>query len=175
MRVASGQKIPELDVNMEEDGGEAGSSKGGMLSPNSEAGESDAGNTANVASPTDAPDVADRAAAMLEGLTGGSGGGDSSLNVRRRRESADNERERRRRRRQQASSTKTEDGALTSPPPIREEGEGEEEDAIRTSVISRDGTDSGNAGLGTPVTIVSPPSPEQKRAERELPTPPPEA
>ncbi|KAF2183862.1 hypothetical protein K469DRAFT_581319 [Zopfia rhizophila CBS 207.26] len=168
VRVASGQKIPELGVNMDEDDTGEGASKGGMLSPKSETGESDASNT--LTSPTET-DVADRAAAMLEGLQGGDVGAPDRLSVRRRRENADNERERRRRRRQQATSNKSTDDGLTSPP-IKEEGEEDEEDK-RASIISGDGSES--VGVTTPVTIVSPPSPEQKRAERELPTPPPES
>lgn len=169
VRVASGQKIPELGVNMEEEGdAEAGSSKG-ILSPTSETAESEG--SAAISSPTDAPDVADRAAAMLEGLQTGGLNKDGSLNVRRRRESADSERERRRRRRQQASSRTTDDGALMSPSTIPEEGgEDEEEGDKRASIGSAEGTES--TGVTTPVTVVHPPSPEQSRT---LPTPPPES
>jgi cytokinesis protein len=105
---------------------------------------------------------------MLEGLTGGKDGG---LNVRRRRESADSERERRRRRRQQASSAKSDEGGMLSPTneTIVEEEEGSDK---RASVGSMG---EGSQGLNTPVTIVSPPSPEQSRGDRELPTPPPDA
>lgn len=168
VRVASGQKIPELGVNMDEDGEEGAAGKG-MLSPKSEGGESESSAAGTVSSPTDTPDVADRAAAMLQGLNK-----DGSLNVRRRRESADNERERRRRRRQQASSRTTEDGALMSPSTIPEE---EDEQGKRNSVASGDGAADGSdsQGITTPVTVVHPPSPEQKRSDRELPTPPPEA
>lgn len=172
MRVASGQKIPELDVNMEGEEGQAGE-KRGMLSPKSEAGESEVSSNA-ITSPTDTGDVADRAAAMLEGLQGSSGlNKDGSLSVRRRRESADSEREQRRRRRQQArSSEKTEDGALLSPPPPstipEEDDDGDGNSERRGSVVSADND------VTTPVTIVHPPSPEQKRSDRELPTPPPE-
>ncbi|KAF2790124.1 FH2-domain-containing protein [Melanomma pulvis-pyrius CBS 109.77] len=172
VRVASGQKIPELGVNMEEEGAEGDDAAGGkgMLSPQSETAESEASNA--VTSPTDTPDVADRAAAMLEGLQGGGLNKDGSLSVRRRRESADTERERRRRRRQQASSAKSEDGGLMSPT-IREEGEegepGGAAEERRGSVFSADG-----AAPPTPTTVVHPPSPEQKRKDRELPTPPPE-
>jgi cytokinesis protein len=175
VRVASGQKIPELGVNMEDEEGSVDGGKG-ILSPTSEGGESV--ESAAITSPTDATgsDVADRAAAMLEGLQGGPSAlnKDGSLNVRRRRENADNERERRRRRRQQAStasSARSEDGALMSPTTIAEE-DGEE--AARTgSVVSGDGTDD---GPGTPITIVHPPSPESKRDEgKRLPTPPPES
>jgi len=95
---------------------------------------------------------------------------DGSLSVRRRRESADTERERRRRRRQQASSAKSDDGGIMSPTTIKEEGEEGEE--RRGSVFSADGTN--EAAPNTPTTVVHPPSPEQKRTDRELPTPPPE-
>ncbi|KAF2471215.1 actin-binding FH2 [Lindgomyces ingoldianus] len=185
VRVASGQKIPELDVNMEDgEGGEggagvgtgagAGTGKEGMLSPMSEKGFESEGSNA-ITSPIDTtPDVADRAAAMLEGLQTNKDGSSGSLSVRRRRESADSERERRRRRRAAQSSAKSEDGGLMSPPPILEEGEEDGEgERRRLSIVSGDGTDgTGTGGMSTPITVVSPPSPEQER--RRLPTPPPE-
>ncbi|KAF2280547.1 uncharacterized protein EI97DRAFT_125457 [Westerdykella ornata] len=140
VRVASGQKIPELGVNMgdEEDGGKgsaAGAGAGGtsssggttaangLLSP----GASDAGDVGGEGAGAAAGDVADRAAAMLEGLNKEGG-----LSVRRRRESADTERER---------EEKEED----------KDGEGEEK---------KEDTQ----GL-TPVTVVSPPSPPQEDGE----------
>jgi cytokinesis protein len=97
---------------------------------------------------------------MLEGLqSGASLNKDGSLSVRRRRESADTERQRRRNRRNQATSTaKSEEGGLMSPNTIPEEVEGD------VSLL--------DDGPSTPVTVVHPPSPEQKG--RELPTPPPE-
>ena len=171
VRIASGQKIPEIGVNMEDEEGSGDGGKG-ILSPTSEGGESV--ESATITSPTDATgsDVADRAAAMLEGLQGGPSAlnKDGSLSVRRRRENADSERERRRRRRQQ-TSTRNEDGSLMSPSIIPEE-EGEE--AVRRgSVVSQDGTDE---APGTPITVVHPPSPEAKRDEgKRLPTPPPES
>lgn len=171
VRVASGQQIPELGVNMEEEGAEEGegAEKGkGMLSPASETSESVDNNI--VTTSIDTPDVADRAAAMLEGLQTGGLNKDGSLSVRRRRESADTERERRRRRRQQASSAKTEDGVMMSPT-IPEEGE-----ERRGSVFSADGTEEATQP-GTPVIGVMPPSPEGKGGEKErddLPSPPPE-
>ncbi|KAJ4289634.1 hypothetical protein N0V90_010963 [Kalmusia sp. IMI 367209] len=171
VRVASGQQMPEIGVNMEEE--EESDAGKGMLSPTSEGGEST--QSASVVSPTETAgaDVADRAAAMLEGLQGGSSiSKDGSLVIRRRRENADSERERRRRRRQQAStasSVRSEDAGLMSPTTIPEEGE----DPIRRgSVVSGDGSEDGPP---TPITIVSPPSPEQKRDDRKLPTPPPES
>ncbi|KAF2002497.1 hypothetical protein P154DRAFT_533056 [Amniculicola lignicola CBS 123094] len=170
VRVASGQKIPELGINVEEEGDEEGAegTGKGMISPNSDTNESEASRVDAIASPTGSgpADVADRAAAVLEGLQGASK--DGGLTVRRRRESADSERERRRRRRQQASSQRTDDGALMSPSSvIQEEGEEEGDGTKRSSLGSGDGSQ-------TPVTIVSPPSPEQRKGDRDLPTPPPE-
>jgi cytokinesis protein len=173
VRVASGQEIPEVGVNVEEGGaeeGEGGKEVEGVLSPTSEAAESEAGSVTATAAATagSEADIADRAAAMLEGLQSGSGlNKDGSLSVRRRRESADTERQRRRNRRQQASSARSDDGGLMSPSTIQEEGEGQADGAGDEggSVMSGD-------GQGTPTTVVHPPSPEQKG--RELPTPPPE-
>jgi cytokinesis protein len=159
---------------MEEEGVEEGegADKGkGILSPTSETNESVDSNI--VTSSTDTPDVADRAAAMLEGLQTGGLNKDGSLSVRRRRESADTERERRRRRRQQASSAKSEEGGLMSPT-IPEEGE-----ERRGSVFSADGVEEPQPG--TPIIGVMPPSPEGGKRDREgegeredLPSPPPE-
>jgi cytokinesis protein len=187
VRVASGQKMPEIGVNVEEGGepSQEADDKSKLLSPASETAESEAsssaGGIAAVASEAAEADIADRAAAMLEGLqSGASINKDGSLSVRRRRESADTERQRRRNRRQQAASTKGEDGGLLSPTAIPEEG-------------SADAGASASAGAGsngtaasaeeaepeavenqptTPVTVVHPPSPELKA--RDLPTPPPE-
>lgn len=178
VRVASGQKIPELGVNMgDEDGA---SEKGtdvkntGLLSPASEA-DSESSNLAARSSDAAAtgrttPDVADRAAAMLEGLNK-----DGGLNVRRRRESADSERERRRRRRAQASSQRSEDGSLLSPtaPTIPEgDEEGEERRGSVASIMEAKEED-GEEEVKSPVTtVVSPPSPP--RSERDgdsTPTP----
>lgn len=178
VRVASGQKIPELGVNVDENNPDAAaSSKGGVLSPKSDTADSTDGTT-SITSPTDGPgsDVADRAAAMLEGLQGGLPAGtnkDGSLAVRRRRENADSERERRRRRRQQASSAAGGGSGEAAGGSIAEEGG---EDALRSgSIVSGDGTDE----PATPITVVHPPSPEQKRERGEgagpaMLTPPPE-
>lgn len=174
VRVASGQKMPEIGVNMEAEEEEESDAGRNMLSPTSEAGESV--QSVSVTSPTEPSsggDVADRAAAMLEGLQGGSSvSKDGSLVIRRRRENADNERERRRRKRQQAStasSVRSDDAGGLMSPTIPEEGG---EAMRRGSVVSGDGSEDGPT---TPITIVSPPSPEQKRDGRKLPTPPPES
>ena len=164
---------------MEPEESDAASDAGkGLLSPTSEASETS--QPLSVTSPTDAAapggDVADRAAAMLEGLQGGSAvAKDGSLVIRRRRENADSERERRRRRRQQAStasSVRSDDAGGLMSPTIQEEG-GEDPMALRRgSVVSGDGDEDAPS---TPITIVSPPSPEQKgEGGRRLPTPPPE-
>ncbi|OAL55271.1 FH2-domain-containing protein, partial [Pyrenochaeta sp. DS3sAY3a] len=187
VRVASGQQIPELGINVEDgeagdahddDDGADGKAKT-LLSPTSETAESEASAAgASLASPTDT-DVADRAAAMLEGLTK-----DGSLSVRRRRESADTERQRRRNRRNQAGSSRaTDEGGLMSPTTIPEEFLDGESAGGGGGGGGRSGSVGGGAGVGvedgelgrgpgTPVTIVHPPSPEAKG--RELPTPPPE-
>jgi cytokinesis protein len=156
VRVASGQKIPELGINVEDEGSGA---EGAVANDDGKTGEtaSDAAIEVDAASPQSAADVdiADRAAAMLEGLQGGAAlNKDGSLSVRRRRESADTERQRRRNRRQQASSKADGDEGLMSP---REEDEVE--------------------GEGMEV-VISPPSPERQtqddREEGGLATPPPE-
>jgi cytokinesis protein len=167
VRVASGQKIPEIGVNMENggEGAEGEDEKSKLLSPMSETADSEASSTAGPAAGTASTaeaDIADRAAAMLEGLqSGASLNKDGSLSVRRRRESADTERQRRRNRRNQATSAKSEDGGILSPTTIPEEGD---------SIAEQEGEETRDPT--TPVTVVHPPSPEQKG--RDLPTPPPE-
>jgi cytokinesis protein len=169
VRVASGQKIPELGINVEDEaakdseGNEDGKN---ILSPMSDVTDTDAAVAAAATTSADA-DIADRAAAMLEGLQGGSSlNKDGSLSVRRRRESADTERQRRRNRRQQANSSKTDDeGGILSPNTIPEEGGGDES-LIATTMDG--GEDEEKVGK----VVISPPSPEQKG--RDLPTPPPE-
>jgi cytokinesis protein len=151
VRVASGQKIPELGINVEEEG--SGAEGGGEDGKNIVFPTSEAAADSDAAAPTATEvDIADRAAAMLEGLQGGSSlNKDGSLSVRRRRESADTERQRRRNRRQQASS-KAEDEGLLSPKEEEEEGD--------------------DVGLGK--VVISPPSPDGKEREGGLVTPPPE-
>lgn len=187
VRVASGQKMPEIGVNVEDDKEKSQETdeKSKLLSPTSDTAESEAsssGSIAAIASDAAEADIADRAAAMLEGLqSGASINKDGSLSVRRRRESADTERQRRRNRRQQAATAKTEDGLL-SPSAIPEEGGGGG-DAGAGSSASIDGVTSASIEDSaadvdaenpptTPVTVVHPPSPELKG--RDLPTPPPE-
>ena len=179
VRVASGQKMPEIGVNVE-DGGEAAEGddeRNKLLSPMSETADSEsssiAASTAGAPSTAEA-DIADRAAAMLEGLQSGAGlNKDGSLSVRRRRESADTERQRRRNRRNQASSVKGEDGGPMSPAIPEEGGAGGDEDGdtiVEGTSMVEEGEEARDPQ--TPVTVVHPPSPEQK--SRDLPTPPPE-
>lgn len=191
VRVASGQQIPEIGVNMEDEGsvggeeGEDSAEKAKLLSPTSDTNESEASVGANLVSPTiPGADVADRAAAMLEGLQRPDAmNKDGSLSVRRRRESADSERERRRRRRQQATSKASEDGGLMSPSIPEERELDGASDAGGSIAGDRPGTRDGQADdrpvtrgsdemPTTPTTVVVPPSPEQKG--RDLPTPPPD-
>jgi cytokinesis protein len=166
VRVASGQKIPELGINVEDEAAkdsEGNEDTKNILSPTSDVTDTDAPAIATTSADAD---IADRAAAMLEGLQGGSSlNKDGSLSVRRRRESADTERQRRRNRRQQASSAKTDDeGGIMSPNTIPEEGGGD--DSAMTNTVEGDEEEE----MGK--VVISPPSPEQKG--RELPTPPPE-
>ncbi len=166
-RVASGQKIPELGINVEDEegggdengGGGPGAKARGMLSPNSETGDSETSASGTITGATagnssDA-DVADRAAALLEDMQGGGG----ISNPKIRKSAADNERRSRRMRRNQTSSNKTEDAPQGQEPIAEEGGDGDE------AMLDR--------GPDTPITVVHPPSPERK-GSRELPTPPPE-
>lgn len=109
VRVASGQKIPDLNEIPEVEAGfqnvestidEEGSVVSpGLSSPREREGEDD---------------VADRAAAMLQGMRGGDGADDADPEKREslrkaRRQTAEEERRLRRRRREKASSSQTED------------------------------------------------------------------
>ncbi|CAI6333607.1 unnamed protein product [Periconia digitata] len=193
VRVASGQKMPELGINVNEGetGGEGSSDAKNILSPTSEGSESVDGSS--VASPTSNTDVADRAAAMLEGLQGGVSAvpkDSSNLAMRRRRDNAEAMRENTRRRRRQAggstvsnaSTARSDDGGLMSPSTIPEglisgAGAGERRGSILSGggegVDDADNNDGGAVtkttsgdGSTTPITIVSPPSPEQVRKPR---------
>ncbi|KAA8620560.1 cytokinesis protein sepa [Pyrenophora tritici-repentis] len=165
VRVASGQKMPEIGVNMGDGSGAEGAADGEdeqrnkLLSPMSETADSEA---------------------SLQ--SGASLNKDGSLSVRRRRESADTERQRRRNRRNQASSVKGDETAGPMSPAIPEEGGGDagEGDSTMEGASMLDDTAADEVGRDrvasgepqTPVTVVHPPSPEAKA--RDLPTPPPE-
>ena len=158
VRVASGQKIPDL-VEIAKGESETDDSERGLLSPTSalaEVAEHDSG-----AVVSESEDVADRAASMLQGLRGDSEVGDldgvardSSLRVRRRRESADDERKSRRRRRG-AGNTSTSsvlvEREASLPTQIEEQSPVAEEANDRSLEMTVP---------EVPATMVSPPSPE---------------
>lgn len=167
MRVASGQKMPDMADLVNPDAAEQ---ENGMLSPTSEVSE-----TASKAADEDAAvDIANQAANLLQGLGGKSDDEkdpstvpqpSSSLRVRRRRENAEDERARRRQRRQQARSE-----ISVGSTGFAEEGDEEKED--KEDDYMDDASQASPKKLPPPVTIVSPPSPEgDKRALPEIPLP----
>ena len=162
VRIASGQKIPDLS-ELTAKGSETSDSERGLMSPDSVL--SDIQEKDSTAAKSEGEDVADRAASLLQGLRGdGDGDGDGvgrdgSLRVRRRRENADDERRNRRRRRAANGVTNERDGALSptkeGPSPIQEE-------FIPQENREQSGTNENNEDGRhlTPTTVVSPPSPE---------------
>jgi cytokinesis protein len=144
VRVASGQKIPEPDEIPEmEDALKSPESvsTGGPLSP-------------DLGSPKEGSDddVAERAAALLQGMRGADGAGDGdaadrrdSMRRSRRRDNAEEERKARRRRREKATSTSEPLG----------DGDAIPEENIAETPASDDGEK-----IPAPQTIISPPSPE---------------
>jgi cytokinesis protein len=150
VRIASGQKIPELPE----------------LRPDVEDFPVSLDNTATSSIPSpsstgaESEDVADRAANMLQGLRSDApeGDPDNSLRMRRRRESADDERRARRRRRGaegsqtgQGTGGAEERGARTKS--LQEETKEEEDQLPVPDAESED-------KLSTPTTVVHPPSPD---------------
>ncbi|KAF2755496.1 hypothetical protein EJ05DRAFT_467704 [Pseudovirgaria hyperparasitica] len=148
VRVASGQKMPELPTTYEKENG--------MVSPRSEGDENNG--TTSPDPEVKEEDVADRAASLLQGLRGDdTPGGDDSIRVRRRRESADDERSRRRARRRAAQNPSGGEPRNPLSPSIPEEGESEIN--IETTGDGAHDDDEEEGKLNTPTTIVSPPSP----------------
>ncbi|KAI9711916.1 MAG: hypothetical protein M1812_007070 [Candelaria pacifica] len=150
IRVASGQKIPDLaDVS----GGE-GENESGLLDPKSLDPDQPAQSIEAMDAISEGEDVADRAANMLQGLRGdGEDEGDdtrrnSSLRVRRRRESADDERRARRRRRGAAGSGSGEKDTTPTPTVLVTEG---------NTIVEEQGME---GGVNTPTMVISPPSPD---------------
>ena len=146
MRIASGENMPDLaDLTKGADGD--GADSPGILSPV----------TALPVVPekegqSEGEDVADRAAQLLQGLrgdTGGEGAGAGSIRVRRRREG--NEDERRSRRRRRAAEGSAEPSPTVEESQEAESGAATEDKANEESVQNP----------GTPVTTVSPPTPER--------------
>jgi len=144
VRVASGQKIPELEETVDE-------------SSVTDAAMSDIAESTASADPATpgTEDIADRAASLLQGLRGdGDGDGltrDDSLRVRRRRESADDERARRRARRRGAGSVSTEGTNVQST--IFEEQD------LTGFVDESHGEPEFDTVSQTPKTVIVPPSP----------------
>ncbi|KAI9709086.1 MAG: hypothetical protein M1820_003532 [Bogoriella megaspora] len=165
VRVASGQKMPDL-------AGIEGEPDGGLLSPTSmgtgteseESAETRPGTSGDGATPDEGGDIAERAASMLQGLRGDGSEDGEGIRVRRRRESADDERTRRRNRRRAAGGASVDLGG----------GGGAAKDAILEE--EREGAEErGGEHSSTPVTVVSPPSPEPRgKREADTLTPPPD-
>ena len=171
VRVASGQKMPELEELTRRDDAEA-SDDGRLLNTLSAVGE--VSEIEHPAAISEGEDIADRAASMLLGLRGdadGDGDGnpmkEGSLRVRRRRESADDERKNRRRRRAGANvsaSSSTSSGlaagesanALDASPIFEEPAAEAEGDGAEGHHAEQGDVDS----TGTPSTVVSPPTPQ---------------
>lgn len=169
VRVASGQKIPDLPLK------DSVEIDHGLLSPDSIAEEGSTGAASDAGQVSESEDVADRAANLLQGLRGDSGDGEE-LRVRRRRESADEERRNRRMRRRtgQNSSGDAREGAGTPLATVKEAVaspvDGSQETAItdeKPSVAEADGPrgstetkdfvgEESSPGITTPTIIVSP-------------------
>jgi len=176
VRIASGQKMPDLVELAKGDAAEDESS-GPLLSPTiAEAPEKEGRDV------SEGEDVAHRAASMLLGLRGdGAADGDDlsqsgSIRVRRRRESADVERRDRRRRRTPAGSgsSNANAGSEAGLPESTSilEGIGEQEAEASSGRVSAGAEDSvGAEPPPTPTTLVSPPTPEPGTEKRPLEIP----
>ena len=173
VRIASGQKMPDLAELAKGDVGDDDTS-GTLLTPTiAEAPEKEGRDV------SEGEDVADRAASMLLGLRGdGPADGDDlsqsgSIRVRRRRESADVERRDRRRRRTPAGSGSMNSNAGSEsgqpePASIPEET-GAQEAEMSSGRVSAAAEHSVVAEHPpTPVTLVSPPTPEPGTEKRPL-------
>jgi cytokinesis protein len=169
-RVASGQKMPELTVN-----GTAAAdaiSDTGLLSPASE-GVSEPGETET----DNEVDIADRAASLLQDMGGNddvdetpapsTAGEDrdgpalasrDSMRARRKRDNAEEQRNRRMRRQHARSEV-----SIASQP-VTEDGEEKDKEKDGSASLIRNRSRSPTK-MVTPVTIVSPPSPEIKAHE----------
>ena len=169
-RVASGQKLPDLPVT------ESGSQNEEESVANS---ETDRIAEEDTNENSEAEDVADRAASLLQGLRGdGEGdepGRSDSLRVRRRRENADNERTRRRERRR--AGHKSIQGELEQEPEQETEQEVEEEGdetvvasappMLKTPDLGQSDWDLETSLPSPPITIIVPPSPTSTNGHGE--------
>jgi cytokinesis protein len=174
VRVASGQKMPELHV------GTAGTTDTGLLSPASENSETGSGSGSGdkldptTVGPTgglsDAElDIADRAASLLQDMGGVSDDArdEEKADKVRKRSAAEEERNRRRARRQQARSE-----ISVASQPITDDGEDPDRTIVprsperspeRRGSVARSPTKSpAKKAFIPPVTIVSPPSPKME-------------
>jgi cytokinesis protein len=163
VRVASGQKMPELQV------GTSGTSDTGLLSPASENSETGSGSgdkpvDAEAALSDDAElDIADRAASLLQDMGGvDDASNDEKADKVRKRSAAEEERNRRRARRQQARSE-----ISVASLPVTDDGEDDERTIIPRSPErsperspAKSPPKSRTKAVVPPVTIVSPPSPQ---------------
>lgn len=158
IRVASGQKIPDLgDLTR---GSEDEDGEKTVLSPErASSGDFAADQASEMAAISEGEDVAERAASMLQGLRGDTeaegrpASRDGSMRVRRRGESVDDDKRTRRRRRAGGPSSVagSEDRDSLMATPVQPDP-----DSIPEETFS----------VTTPTTVVSPPSPEseQKKA-----------
>ncbi|KAL4789928.1 FH2-domain-containing protein [Aspergillus venezuelensis] len=153
VRVASGQKIPDLDDNEAEDGGEgenagaadANAPKSELLSPPIQEGE---GGSPNV---SESEDVADRAASMLQGLRDNP----DPERTRRRRESAEEERRKRRARRRNNATSGSKDSTDTTPlSPVTEPSSTALDDVVDPDSMSLSSPPNGENPTSNPPTIV---------------------
>ena len=173
VRIASGQKMPDLVELAKGDAGDNDAS-GTLLNPTiAEAPEREGREV------SEGEDVADRAASMLLGLRGdGPADGDDlsqsgSIRVRRRRESADVERKDRRRRRTPAGSgsinaSAGSEAGLPESATIPEEIAGQETEIASGRVTTATENGVVEEPPPTPVTLISPPTPEPGTEKRPL-------
>ncbi|KAL1640505.1 hypothetical protein SLS58_006855 [Diplodia intermedia] len=186
VRVASGQKVPDMSGEGDEEGGSVGN---GLLSPNSIASGDNSGDTGadgeekekKDGGNSEGEDIADRAAVMLQGLRGDEvsevPGREDSIRVRRRRENAGTERDARRRRRARQGGSTVDESIKEEPGTATGDGE--------NGTDSRPGT--GHSRPGTAhteaTTTDSVADSEQTKPDTEpdtdgdrtlLPSPPPE-
>ena len=156
IRIASGQKIPDL-AELTKDGSQD-IDRSTSISPS----VPEEGVEKETGAASEGEDVADRAASMLLGLRGDADAdGDDSIRVRRRRESANDERANRRRRRGPATSsgsTAANVSESSQPDPKTIPEEANEDEASNNLDVAK----AAEAGepLAMPTTLVSPPTPE---------------
>ncbi|KAK7720815.1 hypothetical protein SLS57_005353 [Botryosphaeria dothidea] len=193
VRVASGQKIPDIDpIDAEKEDGS--SAANGLLSPNSIASGETSGDAGGEGEEKDkrnkdggnseGEDIADRAAVMLQGLRGDGTevsevpGREDSIRVRRRRENAGTEREARRRRRARQGGS-TVDESIKEEPGSPKAGDGDNGTDSRPGTgYSRPGTAHTEATTTDSVADSEQTKPDtESEADGEktaLPSPPPE-